>query len=89
MTSYTLPDASAHLGEIADEAVATHEPVVITRPGRPAVVVMSAEDLADLEDGLRIAQNRADRAAGRVTGTVIRSEADIDAAIDAYEAANA
>jgi prevent-host-death family protein len=89
MSVYPLAEARTHLGELVAEARHSHRPVTITEHGKPVVALINVDDLADLEDGLAVARHLADKAAGRVTGTVIRTEADIDAAIDAFEAENA
>jgi len=88
MSVYPLAEARTHLGELVAEARHSHRPVTITEHGKPVVALINVDDLADLEDGLAVARHLADKAAGRVTGTVIRTEADIDAAIDAFEAEN-
>jgi prevent-host-death family protein len=89
MSVYPLAEARTHLGELVAEARHSHRPVTITEHGKPVVALINVDDLADLEDGLAVARHLADKAAGRVTGTVIRTETDIDAAIDAFEAENA
>jgi antitoxin YefM len=40
----TLKDAKADLERLMDEAVENHEPVIITRDGKPPVVLMSLAD---------------------------------------------
>lgn len=52
MTTLPLTEAKAKLNELVEEAVATHERVTITRHGRPAVVLLSVEDLEALEETL-------------------------------------
>lgn len=52
MTSVPIAEAKAHLSEIVEEAVRTHRRVTITRHGRPAVVIMSVDDLESLEETL-------------------------------------
>jgi antitoxin YefM len=47
-----LADAKARLSAVLDEVRDTHERVVITRNGRPEVVIMSVSDLETLEDTL-------------------------------------
>jgi antitoxin YefM len=54
MTVTTLADAKAHFSEIVASAEATHERVTITKNGRPAVVIISADDLESLEETLAI-----------------------------------
>lgn len=52
MTTLPLTEAKARLNELVDDTVATHERVTITRHGRPAVVLLSVEDLEALEETL-------------------------------------
>lgn len=47
-----LTEAKARLNELVEETVTTHERVTITRHGRPAVVLLSVEDLEALEETL-------------------------------------
>jgi hypothetical protein len=54
--------------------------------GKPVAVIMGVEDLTDLEDSLAVARHEADKAADRVTGV---TDADLDAALDRYEAGGA
>jgi antitoxin YefM len=44
MDAKTLKDAKADLEKLMDEAVENHEPVIITREGRSAVVLVSLAD---------------------------------------------
>jgi prevent-host-death family protein len=52
MTTVPLTEAKAKLNELVDEAVRTHDRVTITRHGRPAVVLLSVEDLETMEETL-------------------------------------
>ena len=54
MTVTTLADAKARFSEIVASAEATHERTTITKNGRPAVVIIAAEDLESLEETLAI-----------------------------------
>ena len=49
-----LADVKAHLSEIIDLVESQHERVVITRHGCPAAVILSTDDLAELEETLDI-----------------------------------
>ena len=49
MKTLPLSEAKAHLSEIADEVIRTHERVTVTRNGREALVILSVEDLESLE----------------------------------------
>ncbi|MGQ0623552.1 MAG: type II toxin-antitoxin system Phd/YefM family antitoxin [Sporichthyaceae bacterium] len=52
----TLPfsDARAALSQLVDRVQSTHARITITRHGRPAVVLIAAEELAALEETLDI-----------------------------------
>jgi antitoxin YefM len=50
VTTLPLTEAKAKLNELVDEAVRTHERVTITRHGRPAVVMLSVDDLEAIEE---------------------------------------
>src|SRR5690242_6224967 len=50
MTTIPLTEAKARFNELVEEAATTHERLTITRHGRPAVVMMSVEDLEALEE---------------------------------------
>lgn len=52
MTTIPLTEAKTRLNELVDDAVRTHERVTITRHGRPAVVLVSVDDLESLEETL-------------------------------------
>ncbi|MDA8359742.1 MAG: type II toxin-antitoxin system Phd/YefM family antitoxin [Actinomycetota bacterium] len=48
----TLADAKAHLSEVVEGVETQHRRVVITKHGRPSVVVLAVQDLEALEDTL-------------------------------------
>jgi antitoxin YefM len=50
----SLADAKNRLSEIIQTAVTTHERVTITKNGKPAVVLLSVEDLESLEETLAV-----------------------------------
>ncbi len=54
MSTTSLADAKNRLSEIVQSAMTTHERVTITKNGRPAVVLISVEDLEGLEETLAI-----------------------------------
>jgi len=70
----SLSEVKAKFSEIVEVVSSTHERVTVTRNGRPAVVVVSAEDLEAIEETLSllsdpealrvIAESRAAIAAG-------------------------
>jgi prevent-host-death family protein len=76
MKMLPLSEAKAHLSEIADEVIRTHERVTVTRNGREAFVILSVEDLESIEATMelladpdaqaRVAQAEAEIAAGDV-----------------------
>lgn len=75
MTVVPLGDARNELSKYVAEVERTHDRVTITRHGVPAAVLISADDLAALEETLdilrtpgaieAIREGRADAAAGR------------------------
>jgi antitoxin YefM len=71
MKTLPLSEVKAHLSEITDELVRTHERVTVTRNGREAIVLLSVEDLESIEATLELL---ADPAAQR---RVAQAEADI------------
>ncbi len=56
----TLPlaDVKARFSELADRVEKEHDRIVVTRNGRPAVVLVSPDDLESLEETLSILSNR-------------------------------
>ena len=54
MTTLPLADARAQLSRLIDEAVATHERFAITRSGRRAAVLLSADDYDTLQDTIAV-----------------------------------
>jgi antitoxin YefM len=78
MSTESLRTVRDHLSEIVDRVEHHHERLVVTRNGRPAAVLISPDDLAELEetidvlgDAVALADIReADAAYGR--GDVVR-----------------
>jgi prevent-host-death family protein len=78
MTVLPMADVKARLSAVMDEVRDTHERVVITRNGRPEVVLLAVSDLEALEETLdllstpgavdQIRQAEADIADGRGIG---------------------
>jgi antitoxin YefM len=76
VTSVPLAEVKNRLSEYVSEVERTHDRVTITRHGRTAAVLISADDLAALEETVdllatpgaseAIAEGLADLAAGRV-----------------------
>ncbi len=77
MTTVPLAVARAQLSKLVDDAVRTHERVEVTKNGRRAAVIMSADDydslmetldiLSDAEAMSEIRRADADVAAGKVS----------------------
>jgi antitoxin YefM len=75
MTAVPLGDARDRLSEYVSEVERTHQRVTITRHGHPAAVLISADDLAAIEETLEVLgtpgaveaihEGLADTAAGR------------------------
>ena len=76
MQTTSLSDLKAHLSEYAERAEVEHEQFTITRNGRPAVVMVSAEEWESMQETLfwlsqpriheDLAQAEEDIAAGRL-----------------------
>jgi len=79
MRSLTVTEVKARLNELVDDAESTHEQIMITKHGRPAAVIVAAEDLESLQEtvywlsrpGIResVAEGEADIEAGRTIGS--------------------
>ena len=52
--SMSLANVKAHLSEVLDRVLQTHERVTITRHGRREAVIMSTDDLDGLEETLEL-----------------------------------
>ncbi len=52
MKTTSLADVRTQLSRYIEEVVTTHERVTITKNGKPAAVLISAEDLDALEETL-------------------------------------
>ncbi|HEX8093350.1 type II toxin-antitoxin system Phd/YefM family antitoxin [Jatrophihabitans sp.] len=85
MRTVPLAEAKDKLSGLVDEAETTHEIITITRHGRAAAVLMSADDLESLREtlywlsrpGIResIAQAEREYAAGEtISGDELRAE---------------
>jgi antitoxin YefM len=84
----TVTEAKAHLNELIDEAQSTHQQIIVTKNGRPAAVIVAAEDLESLQEtvywlsrpGIResIAEADADIEAGRaLSSDELRNQLDL------------
>jgi prevent-host-death family protein len=56
-------DAVTHLSDLADEVETTHGRVVLTREGRPDLVLLSADDLASMEETIFWQRDESERVA--------------------------
>ena len=54
MSTESLRDVRDHLSEVIDCVEHHHERVVVTRNGKPAAVIMSPEDLAELQETIDV-----------------------------------
>jgi antitoxin YefM len=59
MTTESLRAVRDHLSEIVDRVERQHERVVITKNGREAAVIVSTDDLAELEETLGVLSDAA------------------------------
>jgi prevent-host-death family protein len=70
----SMSEARGQLDALARRAASGQERVTITEAGRPAAVIVSAVELADLEDDLALARYDAKAARGDTVG-VLQAEA--------------
>ncbi len=54
MATEPLLDVRTHFSEVIDRVEHEHERVTVTRNGRPVAVILSLEDLAELEETLSV-----------------------------------
>ena len=54
MTVEPLRDVRDHFSDVIDRVEHEHERITVTRNGRPAAVILSPEDLAELEETLAV-----------------------------------
>ena len=54
MSTESLRQVRDHLSEVVDRVEREHERVTLTRNGRPAAVLISPDDLAQLEETLDV-----------------------------------
>lgn len=75
MKTTSLADVRSQLSKYVDDVVTTHERVTITKNGKPAAVLISAEDLESLEETLFWArQHRVDEDEPTVGLAVVMSD---------------
>ncbi|HEY0165737.1 MAG TPA: type II toxin-antitoxin system Phd/YefM family antitoxin [Jatrophihabitans sp.] len=54
MSTESLRTVRDHLSEMVDRVERHHERLIVTRNGRPAAVLISPEDLAQLEETIEV-----------------------------------
>ena len=54
MSTESLREVRDHFSEVVDRVEHEHDRVTVTRNGRPAAVILSPEDLAQLEETLEV-----------------------------------
>lgn len=54
MSTQSLRDVRDHLSEVIDRVEQHHERVVVTRNGKPSAVIMSPEDLAQMQETIDV-----------------------------------
>ena len=54
MSTHSLRDVRDHLSEVIDRVEHHHERIVVTRNGKPAAVIMSPEDLAQMQETIDV-----------------------------------
>jgi antitoxin YefM len=78
MKRLPLSEAKAHLSEIADEVILTHERLLVTRNGRAALVILSVEDLESIEATMELLADPAAQArvaqAAHLADAVVRDQ---------------
>ncbi len=73
MRTLTVTEVKARLNELVDDAESTHEQIMITKHGRPAAVIVAAEDLESLQETVYWLSQPG------VRESVAEAEADIEA----------
>jgi prevent-host-death family protein len=59
MSTLPLAEVRANLSKLVDEAVRTHERIEVTKQGRRAVVILSADDFDSIMETLAILSDQA------------------------------
>ena len=73
MQTVSVSEAKDRLSQLVESVDTTHDAVTITRHGRPAVVMLSVDDLEALQETLALLQD------SRHTEEVAEADADIAA----------
>lgn len=85
MTTETLREVRDHFSEVVDRVEHEHARVTVTRNGRPAAVILSPDDLAELEESLEILSDPPALADIREADAAYRS-GDVVRGVDAVRA---
>ena len=85
MTTEALRTVKDRFSEYVDRVEHQHERVVVTRNGRPAAVLMSADDLASLEETLAVLSDTETVRALRDADDAVR-RGDVVRGVDAVRA---
>jgi PHD/YefM family antitoxin component YafN of YafNO toxin-antitoxin module len=67
VTEISISDARAQLGDLTRRAAHSRERIALTDHGHVSAIIVSPQDLADLEDALAVAEYRAEQAVGTVS----------------------
>ena len=82
MSTESLREVRDHFSEVVERVEREHDRVTVTRNGRPAAVILSPDDLAQLEETLEILSDPEALADIREADTAYR-EGDVVRGIDA------
>lgn len=85
MTTEALRTVKDRFSEYVDRVEREHERVVVTKNGRPAVVLISAEDLDSLEETIAVLSD-AETIAGIRAGDAAVARGDVVRGADAVRA---
>ncbi len=86
MDAKTLAEAKADLEKLMDEAVESHEPVIIVREGKPAVALIALSDLPGEHEAAYLLSNPVNRAQLEQSRRDIESGRVVEKTIDELEA---
>jgi antitoxin YefM len=85
MTTEALRTVKDRFSEYVDRVEREHERVVVTRNGRPAIVLISTEDLESLEETLAVLSDP-EAMAGLRDGDAAAARGDVVRGVDAVRA---
>ncbi len=85
MTTEALRTVKDRFSEYVDRVERQHERVVVTRNGRPAIVLISTEDLESLEETLAVLSDREVLAGLRESDDAV-ARGDVVRGVDAVRA---